>query len=427
MKRLALFVTAGALFGCALGCGSDDSGTSADSAGPSSGGSGGISGGSGGISNQAGAAGHGEDGPELEAHSYAADDARIRYTGRIDFGVPDTPRFSLPGSYITVRFKGTGISVHLRDQFKYGTERSFYDAAIDGDRVAIIAPDRSTTDYEIQEDLPYGEHTLVLTKRTQASLGYGIFSGVTVTGELLEPAAEPTRRMIFIGDSISAGEGSEAANDSAECGEDAYYEAGGWGQPYQNANAAFGPVLARSFDAAYHLVAASGIGLVRNYTSEYDTRPMPEVYDLLFIESETSPAWDHGLFDADVIVVGLGTNDFSPGDDDRDPALDLDAYSAAYIDFVDTLLGYHPAAHVFAMTSHMLGDGWPSASDMSATSLNTAIDMVVEHYESEGIDQVHKLAVRKVTGQGCGTHMTAEQQAVMAQEMRPSIAEVMGW
>jgi len=423
MKRLALFVASGALFGCALGCGSDDSGTSADPAGPSSGGNGG----SGGSTHQAGAAGDGAEEPELETATYAADDARIRYTGRIDFGVPDTPRFSLPGSSITVRFKGTGIDVHLRDQFKYGTERSFYDATIDGERVAIIAPDRSTTDYEVQHDLPYGEHTLVLTKRTQASLGYGIFTGISVTGELLDPPAEPARRMIFIGDSISAGEGSEAENNSAECGEDAYYEAGGWGQPYQNANAAFGPVLARSFDAAYHLVAASGIGLVRNYTSEYDTRPMPEVYGLLFIESETSPAWDHSQFDADVIVVGLGTNDFSPGDDDRDPALDLDEYSEAYIDFVDTLLGYHPAAHVFAMTSHMLGDGWPSASDMSSTNLNTAIDMVVDHYESEGIDQVHKLAVKKVTGQGCGTHMTAEQQAVMAEEMRPSIAEVMGW
>jgi len=405
MKPMALLVTGAALLGSAVGCGSDSS-----SSGSGSGGAAGA-----------------ENGPELEEQSYGAEDPRIRYTGRVDFGVPTTPRFSLPGSYITVRFQGTGIAVNLRDQFKYGTERSFYDASIDGEKVAIIAPERNMTIYEVARDLPDTEHTLVLAKRTQASLGYGIFQGVTVTGELLDPPAEPERRMIFIGDSITAGEGSEASNNSAECGEDAYYETGGWGQPYQNANAAFGPVLAKSLDAAYHVLAVSGIGLVRNYTSEYDTRPMPEVYGLLFPESETSPAWDHSQFDADVIVVGLGTNDFSPGDDDRDPALDLDDYSAAYVDFVDTLLGYHPDAHVFAMTSHMLGDGWPDASDKSATNLNTAIDMVVEHYEAAGDDRVHKLAVRKVTGGGCGTHMTAEQQATMAEEMRPSIAEVMGW
>ena len=49
------------------------------------------------------------------------------------------------------------------------------------------------------------------------------------------------------------------------------------------------------------------------------------------------------------------------------------------------------------------------------------------HYEDAGVDQVHELAVKKVTGQGCGTHMTAEQQATMAEEMRPIIADVMGW
>jgi len=417
----AFLLALGPVFG-ALGCSSDDSGTGDPSS--TNGGSGGSSeGGGGGQAGETGAT----EGPDLEEETYGGDDPRIRYTGRVDFGVRETPRFSLPGTTVTVRFKGTGITVHLRDQFKYSTERSFYDAMIDGERVAIIAPELRVTDYEITHDLEYGEHTLVLVKRTQASLGYGIFQGVTVTGELLEPPAEAERRMIFIGDSISAGEGSEAMNNSPECGEDAYHEPGGWGQPYQNANAAFGPVLARSFDADYHVVAVSGIGLVRNYSSMYDTRPMPEVYDLLFLENETSPEWDHSQFEPDAIVVALGTNDFSPGDDDRDPALDLDEYTAAYIEFVDKLLGYHPDAHVFAMTSHMLGDGWPDPSDMSATNLNTAIEMVVAHYEDAGSDQVHELRVRKVTGQGCGTHMTAEQQATLAEEMRPIVEEAMGW
>jgi len=415
----AFLIALGAAFGT-LGCSSDDSNTTAGSGGSTGGG------GQAGETSTTGDAGSGT-GPELEEQTYGGDDPRIRYTGRVDFGVPASPRFSLPGTTVTVRFKGTGITVHLRDQNKYGTERSFYDATIDGERVAIIAPEIRVTDYEVTRDLEYGEHTLVLAKRTQASLGYCIFQGVTVIGELLEPPAAPERHMIFIGDSITAGEGAEAKNNSPECAEDAYYESGGWGQPYQNANVAFGPVLARSFEADYHVVAVSGIGLVRNYSSMYDARPMPEVYDLLFLENETSPAWDHSQFEPDAIVVALGTNDFSPGDDDRDPALDLDEYSASYIEFVDTLLGYHPDAHVFAMTSHMLGDGWPEAGDMSATNLNTTVERVVTHYEDAGIDQVHELFVSKVTGQGCGTHMTAEQQATMAEEMRPIVEAAMGW
>src|SRR5687768_2144667 len=193
----AFFLALGAVCG-ALGCSSDDSG-----AGEASGGSGG-NGGNGGSAGGGPGGGAGQAGetsttqaPDLEDETYAGDDPRIRYTGRVDFSVPETPRFSLPGTTVSVRFKGTGISVHLTDQFKYGTERNFYDAMIDGERFTIIGPEIGVTDYQVARDLEYGEHTLVLAKRTQASLGYGIFQGVTVTGELLEPPAESGRRMIF--------------------------------------------------------------------------------------------------------------------------------------------------------------------------------------------------------------------------------------
>src|SRR6187402_384955 len=140
----AFLIALGAAFGT-LGCSSDDSNTTAGSGGSTGGG------GQAGETSTTGDAGSGT-GPELEEQTYGGDDPRIRYTGRVDFGVPASPRFSLPGTTVTVRFKGTGITVHLRDQNKYGTERSFYDATIDGERVAIIAPDRRTTDYEVQHD-----------------------------------------------------------------------------------------------------------------------------------------------------------------------------------------------------------------------------------------------------------------------------------
>lgn len=398
-----------------LACASDDS--DAESVG----GTGGSNGG--GSAGQAGET----SAPRLEVHNYGADDSRIRYVGRIDFSRPESPRFSAPGVHVTLRFEGTSVSVMLKDEFKWGSERNFYDATLDGERVAVISPEQGTTRYEIARGLEHAEHTLTLTKRTESSLGYGIFQGVEVEGELLDPTPENERRIIFIGDSITAGSGAEAPNNSDACSENAWGEAGGWGQPYHNANAAFGPVLARALEADYHVQAVSGIGLVRNYTSEYDTRPMPEVYDLLFMELENSASWDHTNFVPDAVVVGLGTNDFSPGDNDRDPALPLDDYSAAYIDFVDSLLDEYPDAQILCMTSHMLGDGWPSADDQSATNLNTAIDLVVEHYADQGNEQVHKLAVRKVTGRGCGTHLDAEQHSELAEEIRPAVEAALGW
>ncbi len=365
--------------------------------------------------------------PDLETRGYDADDERIQYMGRVDFTNPSNPRFSAPAVTVTVRFKGTGVSLTLKDEFKYGTERNFYDVSIDGERVEILAPEKDTTHYDITDDLTYGEHTLTLAKRTESSLGSGIFQGVEIVGELMAPPPEPERRMLFFGDSITAGAGVEAANNSDECGENAWGEPGGWGQPYHDANLAFGPVLARELDAAYHVEAVSGIGLVRNYTSQYDTRPMPEVYDSLYLEVENSPAWDPSKFVPDAIVIGLGTNDFSPGDDARDPSLDLEDYTAAYVDFVDALLDDYPDAQVFCMMSPMLGDGWPDPADESRSNLDNALDMVAKHYTDEGNDQVHKLEVAKMSGQGCGTHPNAEQHAKLAEEIRPFIEETMGW
>jgi len=66
---------------------------------------------------------------------------------------------------------------------------------------------------------------------------------------------------------------------------------GRWlGTTVQQCPAGLCPVLARNLNADYHVSAVSGIGLVRNYSFQYDARPLPEVYDLLYFEQTDSPA-----------------------------------------------------------------------------------------------------------------------------------------
>jgi lysophospholipase L1-like esterase len=360
---------------------------------------------------------------DITPKTYAPDDAHILYTGRIDFTDPQKPKFSAPGVYIQARFRGTSASVMLKDEFKYGTSRNYYDAVIDDATVVKIAPDMGgTTKYPVASGLPYGEHSLTLVKRTEASVGSCQFLGFEFDGEILPAPAAPARRIEIIGDSICCGTGAEALNGSPQCQED------GWGQPYNNARLAFGPVMARALNAAYHLTAVSGIGLTRDYSFKYDARPMPEVYDLIFLEQANTAVniWDTSRFVPDVIVIALGTNDFSPGDSDR-PSLSVDDFAAAYVQSIGGLRDYYPNASIFCVTSPMLGDRWPTSADRFSTDQINAIIKVVGELNNKGDAKVYKFMATKIVGMGCGTHPNVDQQAAMAEELRLYVASVMGW
>ena len=376
--------------------------------------------------------------PDTTPHVYDADDPNILCTGRIDFTNAKQPKFSVAGTSATVRFMGTGAWVRIKDEYRYGKFANFYDARVD-DAPAVkieMTGDPTAFEYEIATDLPYGAHTLTVVKRTEPNVGIGYFAGFTFAGTILPPPARPAHKLEFIGDSITAGAGVDAANGSADCMANDNY-----GLPAMDADKAYGADAARALDAEYHVVGVGGIGLIRNYTSNpaNDLRPMPEVYDLLFPEqpSGANNVWDTTAFVPDAVVVALGTNDFSPGDNpgltdvgvpaDARPIMQVSDFVTAYVAFVDTLRSTYPNAHVFVISSPMLGDGWPSALYMSATDQKTALTMVESHYAAAGDDKVHKFFVDRVSGTGCGTHPNAEQQADNGQMLADFVKTTMQW
>ncbi|WP_437835460.1 SGNH/GDSL hydrolase family protein [Sorangium sp. So ce1153] len=429
MKSLFAMSASAALLisACSSTDGTPDSGSSSSASAASAGG-GGDSAGSGGNAGggdagggNAGGGGEGAAPPgDTTERIYDADDSNIQVSGRVDFSDPKKPRFSTPGVTIQASFKGSSVAVTLDDEHKWDKYFNYFDVSVDDGPVTKIQVQPEAMEYEIASDLPYGEHTVTVIKRTEASIGYTELLGFKFGGEIQPPPQRPSRKIEFIGDSISCGSGIDAPNGSPQCEED------GWGQPYHNARLAYGPLVARQLGAEYHVTAVSGIGLVRNYSSEYDARPMPEVYGLLFPELTDSPAWDTARFVPDAIVIALGTNDFSPGDSER-PRMDVETYAEAYIDFIDTLRGYYPDAHIFCMSSPMLGDGWPEPTDMSATDHKASLTRVEEHFAANNDTKVHKVFVSKATGKGCGTHPDATEHETMAEELSPVLQSVMGW
>jgi lysophospholipase L1-like esterase len=376
----------------------------------------------------AGACG-GDSPPDTTPHSYDADDPNIQYMGRVDTTNPKLARFSLGATTIRARFVGTGAAVLLKDEHRFSW-RNYYDAIVDDVPVMTIRPDDDTsiTRYQVISDLPVGEHEIRIVRRTEPNVGNGFFQGFEFAGTIAPPGDLPTRKMEFIGDSITAGSGIEAPNNDAACASD------GWGQPVMNADLAYGPVLARELNAQYHVIGVSGIGLTRNYESnpaEGDTRPMPEVYDLLLpqLPAGANNAWTPSRYVPNVVVVALGTNDFSPGDmpPGERPKIAVADFVTAYAAFVTKLRGYYPNADIFAISSPMLGDGWPMAADTYATDLKNAVTMVEDQFAAAGDTKVHSFHVTKQSGAGCGTHPDVDQQADTALELGAYVATIMGW
>src|SRR4029077_156455 len=221
----------------------------------------------------------GTGGPDTTPHAYDGDDPNILYTGRIDTANPKQPKFSVAGTSAAARFMGTGVSVRIKDEYRYGKFANFYDARIDDQPALKIAMsgDASVFEYQVATDLAYGAHTITIVKRPAPTFGIGSFAGFTFSGTILPPAARPTHKLEFIGDSITAGAGVDAVNNSADCMANE-----GYGLPAMAADKAYGPDAARILDAEYNVLGVGGIGLIRNYTSNpaNDMRPMPQVYDL---------------------------------------------------------------------------------------------------------------------------------------------------
>ena len=371
--------------------------------------------------------------PDTSLHTVEADDANIQYTGRIDFTNAKLPKFALGATYVTARFQGVGVTALIKDEHRYGMWRNYYDAVIDGAVVSKVRINDDVTmySYPIASGLPYGEHEVTIVKRTEPNVGLGYFGGFEIAGVILPPPDRPAHKMLFFGDSITAGSGTEVPDGDPGCSAD------GWGQPVENADVAYGPVAARMLDADYHVVGVSGIGLVRNYQSDPsmgDTRPMPQVYNLTLPEMTAGSAtWTPASYQPDAIVVALGTNDFSPGPlkPDNTPAdgraiMDVATFTAAYIAFVDALRADYPGAHIFAMGSPMLADGWPTSSYQSKTSHEMALAMVADHYTTGGDSKVHKVSVTKVGG-GCGTHPNVGGQMTTATELATAVKTALGW
>lgn len=204
---------------------------------------------------------------------------------------------SLPGSAVTIRFRGQSISALIQDLSHSG--KSWINVWIDALAVRAfrVDPENETGEYQLADDLPPGEHVLTLQKRTEAAFGSILLKGFLIPdGALLPPPPAPARRLLMIGDSITCGFGNEAQIPSDV---DASRE---------NYALTYGYLASRRLGAAVLSCSASGTGVYQNYGGEKRGR-MSDFFMETFCPALDGQALDPFLPDA--AVINLGTNDWS--------------------------------------------------------------------------------------------------------------------
>jgi hypothetical protein len=279
-------------------------------------------------------------------------DTHIVYEGRIAF-TGDAAVLIWPGTSVTINFTGTGISGICKEV----DTSNYYNVIIDDNTIYEIHFDTIKKASVLAADLPYGNHSVQLFKRTEWDKGKTLFYGFESTDkiELLNPFPSRKRKIEIFGNSITCGYAIEDYVNDSPVG---YYE---------NSYDAYAAITARHFNAQCHNTSKSGIGIMLSWFPLI----MPEMYDRLD-PTDAHSKWDFSLYTPDLVVVNLFQNDSwlakKPDHEQFKFRFGKKAPSAkfivnAYKDFVHSIRKKYPQAQIICMLGNMditkKGSPWP--------------------------------------------------------------------
>ncbi len=287
----------------------------------------------------------------------------VHTVGRVKEAADGFVEYSWPGISFEGRFRGRGVGIVLDDA------NNDYDVQIDGTTVATLVTPGQTTHWI--NNLAAGDHRVRLVKRTESTWVAGRFGGFTAAagGEMLAKPSARGRQMEFIGDSHTVGYGN--VSGQRDCSNN------GGVSRNTNADLSFGALTARSLDADYQLIAFSGLGLVRNYNGHSPDVTYRTFYDRALLHADGDVWQKPATWQPRVVVIGLGTNDFStplnPGERWATQEELVADYESAYHGFLNTLRArYSPETFLV----------------LSATSFGDIVQRIVEDRNAQGDNRV---------------------------------------
>ncbi len=328
------------------------------------------------------------------------DDPALRYTGRLDW-TEDGLFFIYPCSSVQVRLTGRTLKVVLTNHRSYYENR--LGVIVNGEQSAILLADGEQV-IDLSDKLDEGVNDVLLFKRQDCCHAYTV-QGFIVDNDaaLLPLEPRPARRMEVYGDSVSAGEVSEAEFACAQPdpeGHNGLYSNSYWSYAWQ---------AARLLNAELHDVATGGMALLdgTGYFYGPDYIGLTSTWDKVnYYPPFGAPTpWNFAKFTPHVVVVAIGQNDHNPVNimaEDYDSAASVH-WRGEYRRFLTNLREKYPTAHIVCTTTILGHDpAWDHAIDECVAAMG---DKRIHHF--------------LYTKNGCGTpgHIRKSEAAVMAREL----------
>lgn len=262
---------------------------------------------------------------------------------------------ALSGSGVAFTFFGKRAEVTILGDDIASGDHNYARVGIEVNGVRVIDDliDGPTKTYTVFESDTEQDVTVQLIKLSEAPMStIGIGEIRVDAAEGIRPAAAKSRKIEFIGDSITAGYGVD--DEHAEHH---------FSTATEDVTKTYAYKTAKALDADYSMAAYSGYGIISGYSG--DGQPVPAQRVPLYYErvgmsygkfggdlTVESLDWDFSRFVPDLIVINLGTNDDSYTKDD---AAKQAEYAAQYEVFLRTVRRCNPEAYILC-TLGIMGD-----------------------------------------------------------------------
>ncbi|MCI9125394.1 MAG: electron transporter RnfD [Eubacterium sp.] len=342
-----------------------------------------------------------------------ADHHKLQYSGRIDFTDPKAPVFIYPCTFVRMRFTGNTLKAYVTNRRAYLD--NYMGCILDGAQTAYRLPNEGEAEFEIlaQKDAAAQVHEVMLFKRQDACHEI-TFCGFVLAddGAVLELEDLPARKIEVYGDSVSAGEVSEAL---AYVGKEDPLHQG----EYSNSWYSYAWMTARRLHAQLHDIAQGGIALMDHTGWFNDERliGMEQVWDKLHYNPQLggTDAWDFSRYIPQVVIVAIGQNDSHPQDYMKEDAAckKAEVWRAHYKAFLGKIRMQYPDAHIICCTTLLCHDAsWDHSIERVCRELN---DEKITHY------------MFRRNGTGTPGHLRIPEAEEMAEELATYMEGLSVW
>ncbi|UAK23304.1 SGNH/GDSL hydrolase family protein [Sphingomonas nostoxanthinifaciens] len=296
-----------------------------------------------------------------------------------------------PGTYFETGFRGTAAF------FRVGAGDVILHVMVDDAPIGTLVKPAPGL-YRL-DDLAPGAHRLRVEVTSESQAAPTAFGGfLAATGTMPVALAAKARRIEFVGDSHTVGYAN--TSHKQECTTDEVWAT-------TDSSAGLGPRLARHYDADYRIDAISGRGVVRNYNG-FAADTLPRAYPFALFDH--SARADDAGWRPQVIVIALGTNDFSTALHDGELWKTRDAlhadFEATYVRLVQMLRARDPHAFIIL---------W--ATEKADGEIEAEVSRVVAALRAKGETRLAYVPIDGLAFSACHSHPSLADDAAIADRL----------